>query len=139
MGGYSYSWISYSCGGGKWGDIPGGGVLAGGGGAALASGNTDVLSISMRMEARRACGWHARMSYARNWVGEVDWYIDNMCAINNYRRMRRWVANDWSKRLAIEMQMDTSMCSVGESKPSGRCITSMWRSARSASGKPLGR
>jgi hypothetical protein len=37
------------------------------------------------------------MSYARNWVGKVDWYIDNMGVINNYRRMHRWIANDWSK------------------------------------------
>jgi hypothetical protein len=36
--------------------------------------------------------------YARNWVGKVDWYIDNMGVINNFRKMHRWgVANDWSK------------------------------------------
>jgi hypothetical protein len=54
------------------------------------------------------------MSYARNWVGKVDWYIDNMGVINNYRRMHRWVANGWSVRLVTEMYMDTSMCSVGK-------------------------
>ena len=37
------------------------------------------------------------MSYARNWVSKVDWYIDNTGVINNFRRMHRWVANDWSK------------------------------------------
>jgi hypothetical protein len=30
-------------------------------------------------------------------VGKVDWYIDNMGVINNFRKMHRWVANDWSK------------------------------------------
>ena len=46
----------------------------------------------------KALGLAADMSYARNWVGKVDWYIDNMGVINNYRRiMHRWVANDWSK------------------------------------------
>jgi hypothetical protein len=44
-----------------------------------------------------ALGLAAGISYARNWAGKVDWYIDNMGVINNYRRMRRWVANDWSK------------------------------------------
>jgi hypothetical protein len=43
-----------------------------------------------------ALGLAAGMSYARNWVGKVDWYIDNMGVINNYRRVHRWVANDWS-------------------------------------------
>jgi hypothetical protein len=57
------------------GAIPEGGVLAGGGGAALAYDNTNVLLSSTRMEA---LGLAARMSYARNWVGKVDWCIDNM-------------------------------------------------------------
>jgi hypothetical protein len=34
-----------------------------------------VLLSSTRMEA---LGLAAGMSYARNWVGEVDWYIDNI-------------------------------------------------------------
>jgi hypothetical protein len=51
------------------GAIPEGGVLAGRGGAALASDNTNVLLSSMRMEA---LGLAAGMSYARNWVGKVD-------------------------------------------------------------------
>jgi hypothetical protein len=76
------------------GAIQEGGVLAGGGGAALASDNTNVLLSSTRMEA---LGLAAGMSYARNWVGKVDWYIDNTCVINNFRRMHRWIANDWSK------------------------------------------
>jgi hypothetical protein len=45
-----------------------------------------------------ALGLAAGMSYARKWVGKVDWYIDNTAGvINNLRRMHRWVANDWSK------------------------------------------
>jgi hypothetical protein len=50
------------------GAIPGGGVLAGGGGAtlALASDNTNVLLSSTRMEA---LGLAPGISYARNWVG----------------------------------------------------------------------
>ena len=57
---------------------------AGGGGAALAAYNTNVLLSSTRMEA---LGLAAGMSYARNWVGKVDWYIDNMGVINNFRKM----------------------------------------------------
>jgi ribonuclease HI len=86
-----YSWIVAVV---ENGAIQEGGVLAGGGGAALASDNTNVLLSSTRMEA---LGFAAGMSYARNWVGKVDWYIDNTGVINNFRRMHRWVANDWSK------------------------------------------
>jgi hypothetical protein len=71
-----------------------GGVLAGGGAAALASDNTNVLLSSTRMDA---LGLTAGMSYARNWVGKVGWYIGNTGVINNFRRMHRWVASDWSK------------------------------------------
>jgi ribonuclease HI len=78
----------------KEGNILQGGVLAVGGGAVLAADNTNVLLSSMRMEA---LGLAAGMSYARNWVGKVDWYIDNMGVINKFRKMHRWVANDWSK------------------------------------------
>jgi hypothetical protein len=67
-----------------------GGVLAGGGGAALASDNTNVLLSSTRMEAL-ACGWHVVRT---NWVGKVDWYIGNTGVINSFRTMHRWVAND---------------------------------------------
>jgi ribonuclease HI len=63
-----------------------GGVLAGVGDAALASDNTNVLLSSTRMEA---LGLAAGMSYARNWVGKVDWYIDSTGVINNFRRMHR--------------------------------------------------
>jgi hypothetical protein len=66
------------------GNILQGDVLAGGGGAALAADNTNVLLSSTRMEA---LGLAAGMSYARNWVGKVDWYIDNMGVINNFRKM----------------------------------------------------
>jgi hypothetical protein len=76
------------------GNIMQGDVLAGGGGAALAADNTNVLLSSTRMEA---LGLAAGMSYARNWVGKVDWYIGNMGVINNFRKMHRWVANEWSK------------------------------------------
>jgi hypothetical protein len=57
-------------------------VLAGGGGAALAPDNTNVLLSSTRMEA---LGLAAGMSYARNWVGKVDWYLDNIGVTNNFR------------------------------------------------------
>ena len=76
------------------GNILQGDVLAGGGGAALAADNANVLLSSTRMEV---LGLAAGMSYARNWVDKVDWYIDNMGVINNFRKMHRWVANDWSK------------------------------------------
>jgi hypothetical protein len=49
-------------------------VLAGGGGAGLASGNTNLLLSFTRMEA---LGLAAGMSYAREWIGKVGWYIDN--------------------------------------------------------------
>ena len=44
-----------------------------------------------------ALGLTAGMSYARAWIGKADWYIDNTKVINNFRKMHRWVANDWSK------------------------------------------
>jgi hypothetical protein len=88
------------------GTILKGGVLAGGGGAALASDNTNVLLSSTRIEA---LGLAAGMSYARNWVGKVDWYIDNTGVINNFWRMHRWAANDWSKAQVTAMLMATLM------------------------------
>jgi hypothetical protein len=63
------------------GTIQEGGVLAGGGGDALASDNTNVMLSSARMEA---LGLAAGMSYARNWVGKADWHIDNTGVINNF-------------------------------------------------------
>jgi hypothetical protein len=44
-------------------------VLAGGGAAALAPDNTNVLLGFTRIEA---LGLAAGMSYAQNWVGKVD-------------------------------------------------------------------
>jgi hypothetical protein len=52
----------------------------------IASDNTNVLLSSTWM---KALGLAAGMSYARNWVGKVDWYIDNTGVINNFRRMNR--------------------------------------------------
>jgi ribonuclease HI len=62
----------------------------------IASDSTNVLLSSTRMEA---LGLAAGMSYARNWVGKVDWYIDNTGVINNFRGIciHQWVTNDWSK------------------------------------------
>jgi ribonuclease HI len=85
-----YSWVIALV---KDGTIQKGDVLAGGGGAALASGNTNLLLSSTRMEA---LGLAAGMSYAREWIGKVGWYIDNTGVINNFRKMHRWVANHWS-------------------------------------------
>jgi hypothetical protein len=39
-----------------------------------------VLLSSTRMEA---LGLAAGMSYARKWVGKVDWYIDNTAGVIN--------------------------------------------------------
>jgi hypothetical protein len=86
-----YSWMIALV---KDGNILQGDVLADGGGAALAADNANVLLSSTRLEA---LGLAAGMSYARNWVGKVDWFIDNMGVIINFRKMHRWVANDWSK------------------------------------------
>jgi hypothetical protein len=70
-------------------------VLAGGGGAAIASHATNVL-YTTRMEALGlAAGIY--MSYARNWAGKVKRYIDNKGVIENFWRMPNCVANDWSK------------------------------------------
>ena len=69
-------------------------VLAGGGGAAIASHATNVLLNTTRMEA---LGLAAGMSYARNWAGKVKWYIDNKGVIENFWRMPNCVANDWNK------------------------------------------
>jgi hypothetical protein len=69
-------------------------ILAGGGGAALASNATNVLLNTTRMEA---LGLAAGMSYARNWKGSVKWYVDHMGAISNFWAMPGSVANDWSK------------------------------------------
>ena len=69
-------------------------ILAGGGGAAIASHATNVLLNTTRMEA---LGLAAGMSYARNWTGRVKWYIDNKGVIENFWRMPSCVANDWCK------------------------------------------
>ena len=69
-------------------------ILAGGGGAAIASHATNVLLNTTRMEA---LGLAAGMSYARNWTGKVKWYIDNKGVIENFWRMPSCVANDWCK------------------------------------------
>ena len=69
-------------------------VLAGGGGAAIASHATNVLLNTTRMEA---LGLAAGMPYSRNWAGKVKWYIDNKGVIENFWRMPNCVANDWNK------------------------------------------
>jgi ribonuclease HI len=83
----------------KDGNILQGDVLAGGGGAALAADNTNVLlssTSSTRMEALGlAAGMHVVCQELGGQGGLV--YIDNMGVINNFRKMHRWVANDWSK------------------------------------------
>jgi hypothetical protein len=56
-------------------------VLAGGGGAAIASHATNVLLNTTRMEA---LGLATGMSYARNWAGKVKWCIDNKGVIENF-------------------------------------------------------
>jgi hypothetical protein len=70
-------------------------ILAGGGGAAIASHATNVLLNTTRMEV--SLGLAVGMSYARNWAEKVKWYIDNKGIIENFWRMPNCVANDWSK------------------------------------------
>jgi hypothetical protein len=81
-------------------------VLAGGGGAALAADNTNVLLSSTRMEA---LGLAAGMSYARNWVGKVDWYIGNMGVINNFHKMHRCGLLTTGVKLEIVIRTGISM------------------------------
>jgi hypothetical protein len=81
------------------------------------------------------------MPYARNWVSKVDWYIDNTDVINNFRRMPRWVANDWSKAgdRDVNGYIDVIHVMRKQVKVSGRCTTNLeWRSARSTGGRTLG-
>jgi len=69
-------------------------ILAGDGGAAIASHATNILLNTTRMEA---LGLAAGMSYARKWKGKVRWYIDNKGVIENFWKIPHCVANDWSK------------------------------------------
>jgi hypothetical protein len=60
-----------------------------------------MVLLKRNLEGSRVHSYVAGdVPYARNWVGKVDWYIDNTGVINNFRRMHRWVANDWSKSKA---------------------------------------
>jgi hypothetical protein len=90
------------------GVIQEGGMRACGGGAALciALDNTNVLLSSNRMEA---LGLAAGMSYARSWVGKVDWYINNAGVINNFRKIFIGGSPMTGARRATEILMATLM------------------------------
>jgi ribonuclease HI len=73
-----------------------------------------------------ALGLAAGMSYARNWVGKVDWYIDNTGVINSFRRMHRWVANDWTKAGDRDVNPFASLSAIWRLRAPERSVEVLW-------------
>ena len=69
-------------------------VLAGGGGGADANEKTNVLLSSTRMEN---LGLAAGMSYARDWMGRVEWRADNLGTVKGFGKVKRMTPNDWCR------------------------------------------
>ena len=69
-------------------------VLAGGGGGADANEKTNVLLSSTRMEN---LGLAAGMSYARDWMGRVEWRADNLGTVKGFGKVVRMTPNDWCR------------------------------------------